>query len=317
MSAIGTVKKLLPTAKGSLPSANLRMKHTAVFLLLTGLSSLTFAQSPYGSSADFAKFASHLREQSLLKLEPQVIIPTERTKTRYPWKTNIVTTVFWVGELAAQNNPVHNLSSSWDINWKSTFGGYDDPNNRVGLPGGGSIPKAFVPNENPFYVALPYNDRTRGGFKPEASQVIPWYKAEVGRRGDESVCRDRWIAIRKNLPNGKQRICYAQWSDCGPFRTDHWEYVFGNERPRPNLNQGAGLDVSPAIRDYLGISTTDIVDWCFLEWNDVPPGPWGQIGKNNHLVLAKQRNPDRMLVQNDKTIVKKVVPSDEPVVDAK
>lgn len=275
------------------------MKNTTVLILLAGLSGLAVADDPYKSSANFAKFASHLREQSLLKLEPQVIIPTERSKTRYPWKVQIVTTVFWVGELAAQNNPVHNLSSSWDMNWKSSFGGYDDPNNRVGLPGGGSIPKAFTPKENPFYFALPYNDRQSVGFKPEADKVIPWFKTETRLRGtNESVCRDRWIAIRKVLPNGTHRVCYAQWSDVGPFRTDHWEYVFGNERPRPNLNKGAGLDVSPAVRDYLGISSTDVVDWCFVEWNDIPDGPWGMLGSNNHIAIAKQKNPNRVLAQN-------------------
>jgi hypothetical protein len=285
---------------------------------LAGLSSLAVAQSPYSSSADFAKFAAHLREQSLLKLEPQVIIPTERTKTIYPWKKDIVTTVFWVGELAAQNNPVHNLSSSWDLNWKSSFGGYDDPKDRVGMPGGGSIPRAFVPRENPFYFALPYNDRTSSGFKPEAAAVIPWYKTEVSRRGtSESVCRDRWIAIRKRLPDGTVRICYAQWSDCGPFSTEHWQYVFGNERPRPNLNGGAGLDVSPAVRDYLNIASTDVVDWCFVEWNDIPDGPWGQLGSNNHIAIARQKNPNRMLVSNDKPAAKKPKSNDEPVVDAK
>ena len=34
------------------------------------------AQSPYESSADFAKYAMKLREQALLKVEPQVFVPT-------------------------------------------------------------------------------------------------------------------------------------------------------------------------------------------------------------------------------------------------
>jgi hypothetical protein len=51
------------------------------------------------------------------------------------------------------------------------------------------------------------------------------------------------------MRNGKTR---------GPFRTDYWQYVFGNERPKLNLNKGAGLDVSPAVRDYLGLSDTDV-----------------------------------------------------------
>ncbi len=90
---------------------------------------LVQAQSPYESAADFAKYAMKLREQAMLKVEPQVFVPTSsRTSTqRYPWKTNIVTTVFWIGEQPTQNNPVPNTKSSWDANWSSNYGGYDTP----------------------------------------------------------------------------------------------------------------------------------------------------------------------------------------------
>ena len=98
----------------------------------------------------------------------------------------------------------------------------------------GYLPAAFTPRQNPFYVALPYNDVTRGTTKPESRQVIPWFRQAFEQEG-KSVCRDRWVAIRRG-----NKVCYAQWSDCGPFRTDHWQYVFGNERPKPNLNKGAG-----------------------------------------------------------------------------
>src|SRR4051794_17823159 len=83
------------------------------------------AQSPYESSADFAKYAMKLREQALLKVEPQVFVPTtsRASLTRFPWKTNIVTTVFWIGEAAGGNNPVPNVKSSWDANWTSNYGG--------------------------------------------------------------------------------------------------------------------------------------------------------------------------------------------------
>ena len=37
-------------------------------------------------------------------------------------------------------------------------------------------------------------------------------------------------------------------------------YVFGDERPSPNVNQAAGIDVSPAVRDYLGLESTSVVD---------------------------------------------------------
>ena len=225
-----------------------------------------------------------LRESALSQIEPKVFVPTTSGNRgisgRYPWKTSIVTTVFWVGESATQNNPVHNRSSSWDANWAINFGGYDnpDPNARRNF-----LPVNFVPQQNPFYVALPYNDVTLGHFKPEARKVIPWF-AQAFERDGKSVCRDRWVAIRKG-----SRICFAQWSDCGPFRTDHWEYVFGNDRPKANLNKGAGLDVSPAVRDYLGLGPMDVTDWKFVEVRDVTNGPWATHGENNTVAQLLRR----------------------------
>lgn len=284
------------------------MKQTTVFAIAAGVlgTSAVLAQSPYQSSSDFAKYAMKLREQSILQLEPQVIVPTVSTKPGvrglYPWKLNIVTTTFWVGEAAAQNNPVHNFSSSWDKEWYRTFGGYDNPEagGRRALPDGGSIPAAFVPQGNPFYFALPYNDVERGHHKAEAKFVIPWFK-DVYEEDGKSVLRDRWIAVRKNLPNGTSRVCYAQWSDCGPFRTDHHEYVFGAEYPRWNLNKGAGLDVSPCVRDYLGMRPTDVVDWKFVEYRDIPLGPWSRYGENNTFVADARRNQTRV-VQGEKSL---------------
>ena len=246
------------------------------------------AQSPYESSADFAKYAMKLREQALLKVEPQVFVPTtsRASMTRYPWKTNIITTVFWIGEQPTQNNPVPNTKSSWDANWRENYGGYDnpDPSTRKNY-----IPVSFVPRQNPFYVALPYNDVTRGRFKPEARLVIPWFKQSFREEG-QSVCRGRWLAIRKG-----NKTAYAQWEDCGPFRTDHFQYVFQNERPKMNLNRGAGLDVSPAVRDYLGLQSTDVTDWQFVEVRDVPPGPWRTYGDNNNFVIAKRQSEQKLV----------------------
>ncbi|PYJ44530.1 MAG: hypothetical protein DME86_00110 [Verrucomicrobia bacterium] len=259
-------------------------------LALAGVSTAA-GQSPYESAADFAKYARKLREQALLKVEPQVFVPTASrtsTTTRYPWKTNIVTTVFWIGEQAGGNNPVPNHKSSWDANWASNYGGFDNPDSSSRR---NYIPAAFVPRQNPFYCALPYNDVTHGQFKPEAALVIPWFKQAYTEPG-KSVCKDRWIAIRKS-----NRICYAQWEDCGPFRTDHFQYVFQSERPKPNLNRGAGLDVSPAVRDYLGLSPTDVTDWQFIEVRDVPPGPWRTYGDNNHFVIAKRQAEQRLVQQ--------------------
>ncbi|EDY16503.1 hypothetical protein CfE428DRAFT_5926 [Chthoniobacter flavus Ellin428] len=248
------------------------------------------AQSPYQTTADFTKYAMKLRESAILHMEPQVVIPTmSRTLSvsgKYPWKTQIVTTVFWVGEPAGGNNPVHNFSSSWDLNWEQSYGGFDNPNPASRR---NYIPANFVPRQNPFYIALPYNDVTHGTTKPESKVVIPWFRDEFRQEG-QSVCHDHWIAIR----NSAGKTCYAQWSDCGPFRTDHWQYVFGNEKPRPNLNGGAGLDVSPAVRDYLQLSSTDVTDWKFVDALEVPNGPWALYGDNNTVAQNLRRGQTRM-----------------------
>ncbi|MFN2541520.1 MAG: hypothetical protein ABR514_05035 [Chthoniobacterales bacterium] len=262
------------------------MKRLFVLCFILAFSGAVWAEdqstSPYATAADFAKYAMKLREVALLKVEPQVFVPTASrpAPTRFPWKTNIVTTVFWIGEQAGGNNPVPNYKSSWDLNWTTNYGGFDTPDTSARR---NYIPVAFIPKLNPFYCALPYNDVSHGQFKPEAPLVIPWFKQAYTEPG-RSVCQHRWIAIRKG-----NRTCYAQWEDCGPFRTDHFQYVFQNERPKPNLNHGAGLDVSPAVRDYLGLAPTDVTDWQFVDVRDVAPGPWRSYGENNNFVIARRQ----------------------------
>jgi hypothetical protein len=204
----------------------------------------------------------------------QKSVSTAFPESGYPWKRNIVATVFWVGEKPEQNNPVPNDKSSWDVRWMQNFGGYDNPRAR----GSSSkyAPASFTPRQNPFYVALPYNDVGVKGTKPEAALVIPWFRTAFEKNG-KSVCKGRWVAVRKG-----DRVAYAQWEDVGPFRTDHWQYVFGSERPKPNINKAAGIDLSPGVRDYLGMNGgMDTVDWKFVEFYEVPPGPWRKYGDNN------------------------------------
>jgi hypothetical protein len=199
-----------------------------------------------------------------------------------PWRYKIVVTVFWVGEQPSEQNPISNVESAWDADWVTHFGGEDDPILRLDF-----MPLTFVPNLNPFYVALPYNDVCERHTKPDAVKIIPWFNAAFVRDG-ESVCKGRWVAIR----HGK-RICYAQWEDVGPYETDHWQYVFGNERPRPNANHDAGIDVSPAVRDYLGLSGMDVCDWRFVNTWEVPDGPWTLHGNDNTVARLREhlRNP--------------------------
>lgn len=196
----------------------------------------------------------------------RVVVETSRDVLRegMPWKRNVVATVFWVGELPTENNPTPNHKSAWDQNWQENFGGYDHPDHRDGFR-----PAGFTPRLNPFYVALPYNDVAKGGVhRPEASEVIPWFW-EAYRGDGISVCKGRWIAIHH-----EGRVCYAQWEDVGPFEVDHWQYVFGGDPPRANRNQGAGIDLSPAVRDFLKLRSGAKVEWRFIDERDVPSGPW-------------------------------------------
>jgi hypothetical protein len=250
------------------------------------------AQSQYQSSTDFAKYAIKLRESGLLTFETK---PGSRVGAtlagrgwalngglkQYAWKIGIGTTIFWIGERPTPNNPVPNDRSSWDSKWFSNYGGYDDPNSKSRKD---FIPVSFRPRQNPFYVALPYNDIEVGHTKSEAKEVIPWFKDAFVRDG-QSVLKGRWLAIRHG-----NRVCYAQWEDCGPFYTDHWQYVFGDQRPKPNLNENAGLDVSPAVRDYLGLCDIDVCDWKFVEIREVPSGPWAMYGDNNIFVILRRQS---------------------------
>ncbi len=216
-------------------------------------------------------------------LAPRVIARSEHKGNGqgvYPWRLNITATVFWVGEDASVNNPVHNHKSSWDGSWKQNFGGFDDPAPENRLRGPYDYrPKSFTPRQNPFYVALPYNDVSRGDHKPEASRVIPWYNRDFEGKG-RSVCKGKWVQITY-----KNKHCFAQWEDCGPFTTEDWRYVFGDSLPQNTSNKNAGIDISPAIRDYLGIEGgTAKVHWRFVEFNRIPKGPWSKYGENNPFV---------------------------------
>jgi hypothetical protein len=205
---------------------------------------------------------------------------------RYPWKLDIVATVFWVGEQSTEKNPTPNDKSSWDTKWMKTFGGYDDPDptKRTDF----FTPESFTPKQNPFYVALPYNDVIDyNSHKPEASKIIPWFKQRFSRPG-RTVLKGQWVAIRHG-----NRVCYAQWEDCGPFLTDDHEYVFGSARPKNTCNNGAGIDLSPSIRDYLGLKNMSCCDWRFVDVSEVPAGPWRNFGDNNHFVRQQKIDKER------------------------
>jgi hypothetical protein len=70
------------------------------------------------------------------------------------------------------------------------------------------------------------------------------------------------------------KVAYGQWEDVGPFQSDDFDYVFGTAHPTNKLNERAGIDVSPAIRDALDLDGEQPVSWRFVDQADVPAGPW-------------------------------------------
>ncbi|MES2308640.1 MAG: hypothetical protein V4507_07245 [Verrucomicrobiota bacterium] len=206
------------------------------------------------------------------------------TSSSFPWKKEIVTTVFWIGQGCTSISDTTNAQSAWDAEWTQNYGGSDDPTKRSGF-----LPKKFAATLNPFYVALPFNDVK---YPDLAKKFIPWYKNPSEKNRWISQCKGKWIQIRNK--NGK--VAYGQWQDVGPIRTDNAKYVFG-------------LDVSPAIQDFLGLNGLDKTDWRFVEDFEVPPGPWLTYGeqavlfsviKKEELELAKDFEAPRKSIERKK-----------------
>ncbi|WP_456343012.1 endo alpha-1,4 polygalactosaminidase [Thermovibrio sp.] len=186
--------------------------------------------------------------------------------SKYPLHRNVKTTWFYVGEPATEENGnIPNTSSAWDDIWLWHYGGVDDPERRSGY-----FPASFKPSENPFYVALPFNDLDEKGNLKEIAKKIPWFNYEEFKKNG-SVLKNRWVKIIKG-----DKVAYAQWEDVGPFGENDFNYVFGSSPPSNPVN-GVGLDVSPAVRDYLGLKDVDYVDWQFVDKDEVPPGPWKEV----------------------------------------
>lgn len=184
--------------------------------------------------------------------------------------TDVVATVFWVGEEGnSDNGYIANSSSAWDGQWQAHFGGVDDPKNRNGF-----WPAGFTPKENPFYVALPYNDLTNAGKRKPTVTNCQLYNALKDRR--YSWCKNNWLVIKHG-----PKVAYAQWEDVGPFGEDDTAYVFGSNPPHNTKGEKAGFDVSPALAVYLGLSGSDKLDWSFVTANSVPSGEWTKIITNS------------------------------------
>ena len=192
-------------------------------------------------------------------------------RKKYPEHNNITATMFYVGEGALRDNGyISNTPSAWDNHWVYNYGGIDDPSNRKDY-----FPAGFTPAENPFYAALPYNDLgSNGKRKAEIYKLIPW--ADEATKEDDnpynSICKNRWIRVTKG-----QKSAYVQWEDVGPFNEDDSNYVFGSAEPKNDINSHAGIDLSPAATEYLGLNGLESVSWSFVDEENVPDGPWKKI----------------------------------------
>ncbi len=170
-----------------------------------------------------------------------------------------MTTLFWCGEPGdASNLGISNVGSYWCDDWVERFGGVDKPG------------RNWTPKENPFYFALPYGeyDDANHVFLKESATKIPWC--------DDSeipLLKNRWIEI---IYHG--RSAYAQWEDVGPNNENDFAWVFGKSMtPKSEFNNHAGLDISPTTWKYLGMPDNDFTNWRFVDFDDVPEGPWSEI----------------------------------------
>jgi hypothetical protein len=225
-----------------------------------------------------------------------------RIKNVYPWKVNITTTIFWIGEGSTPLSATTNEASAWDQDWRTSNGGTDDPNAR---DRDGYFDAHHGTMVNPFYVALPFNDLA---FPDKARRWLPagWYRPPRGGK-QVSACQNRWVEIK----NEQGDVCFAQWEDVGPLRYDHAEYVFGNDSPDTYVGgvlDHAGLDVSPAVAQYLDINERNrFTRWRFIDDADVPPGKWLMYDEQALLFKAMKDNAPGILPLKDNT-----APMDDP-----
>jgi hypothetical protein len=134
--------------------------------------------------------------------------------------------------------------------------------------------------ENPYYLALPMNNRVPG----------------MSGYGE---CKNRWVEI-VSAATGKK--AFGQWEDVGPWVVNDAAYVFddtGQTRPFAEIYQGqywniyceqsgtgarkprkilndAGIDLSPLLAQALEIRGKGKVHWRFVDAAQVTPGPWTQ-----------------------------------------
>lgn len=202
----------------------------------------------------------------------------ERRKgAEYPLHTEIIATVFFLGEEASDDNAgISNVPTAWDSNSVERLGGIDYSDYYLEADG---RPSDFKPKHNIYYFALPADEYDENGPIAGAHEASPWAdQADTIAGSDASLFKGRWIEVSR-----ADATVYAQWVDCGPSddpdATRDYGYVFGDQdqRPKNTYNLKAGLDLSPAAARGLGFGYEEggaPVAWRFVDEVDVPDGPW-------------------------------------------
>jgi len=119
---------------------------------------------------------------------------TEASVDVIPLETNVAATPFWVGEEHVTRKTLTQYASPWEKYWLKSFGGVDGPEPTAS---GNNISISFVPHQNTFYYALPYNDVEQGQFKSEEPNVVPSKEIQgepgrvIARQQPEETIRKR------------------------------------------------------------------------------------------------------------------------------
>jgi hypothetical protein len=105
------------------------MAGVAIYSAASLTGSLTAAKAPDSVKSKKPGSSQFLSEDDAwsYSLTPVTDPPSSGTITQYPWRSEIVTTTFWVGEKPSENNPVPNRKSCWDPKWAANYGGTDSP----------------------------------------------------------------------------------------------------------------------------------------------------------------------------------------------
>ena len=156
----------------------------------------------------------------------------------YPLHTDVVATTFWVGEIFdPKASDGSQVISTYDSQWLAHYGGCDGIvvnggcQTEVRTAANGYFPTSMTPQENPFYLDLPFDDVNDPGAFARRASVIPWANdpGYAGRADDPSFSymKNRWVEITKG-----DRTCYAQIQDAGPGQYNDAEHVFGTDNER-------------------------------------------------------------------------------------